>query len=156
MSWIWAGLKLPIVRILGATNTFREKEFSELSGYSRTCGLVRGLSLVGISEDFGIVRPLGLSGKLGFRVCRRASSILLRYLPFMQRGNLCSTASSISSGLNQLPSLPITPFLGSGMDWLFSLLHRKVFDSTRATSAGFVLVSQLKRENSLYHSIIFL
>ncbi len=64
--------------------------------------------------------------------------------PFMQPGNLCLMASSMPSGLSQFPSFPTILGLGSGIDCLLSALHKKVFDSTRATSAGLVLASQLR------------
>lgn len=75
--------------------------------------------------------------------------IIYIVLPFIQPVNLSLTALSILEGDIQLPRVPLTPSLGVGIvSDSFSVLM-KVFDSTRAVSAGFVLANQLEEEKKL-------
>lgn len=66
-------------------------------------------------------------------------------LPFIQPVNLFLTASSMSSGEIQLPSLPTTPAAGSGMVSLLLFVQINVFDSTLATSFGSVRARKLQQ-----------
>ena len=65
-------------------------------------------------------------------------------LPRMQPGNLSFSALSMSEGLIQFPSCPLTPSWGTGIVSRLLGDEMTVLLSTRATSAGSVLASQLK------------
>ncbi|TMW52110.1 hypothetical protein DOY81_002827, partial [Sarcophaga bullata] len=56
--------------------------------------------------------------------------------PFMQPGKRSLIALSKSSGEIQLPKVPLIPSWGVGMVSSLRSVQMKVFDSTRATSAG--------------------
>lgn len=62
----------------------------------------------------------------------------------MHPGKRSRIALSMSSGEIQLPSSPVTPLRGVGIVSRLQSVLMNVHFSTRATSAGFVLASQLK------------